>query len=185
MPGARLALFVVAAIAAGAGAVALAVFLLDDDGRGAATTGPDALTAPVAGATAPRLAGTDAVSGESVSLSDYRGQPVVVTVWASWCRPCARQAGPLARFAEKHQDAAILGIDVQDEAEAAKEFVAAARWTYPSIADPDGRLAARLGLADLPTTYFFTREHRLVATAAGYTPLVELEARFEQAKASS
>jgi thiol-disulfide isomerase/thioredoxin len=183
--GARLALFVVAAVAAGAGAVALAGLLLEDGAKGGAGTKSETSAPTLAGAPAPRLSGRDPVSGESVSLSDFRDMPLVVTVWASWCQPCRRQAGPVRRFVDKHRQTGVLGIDVQDDAAAAKDFVTEAGWTLASIADPDGRLAARLGVADMPTTYFFTRDHRLAATAAGYASLAELEAGLAAAEAIS
>jgi thiol-disulfide isomerase/thioredoxin len=183
--GTRLVLLGAAAAVVGLGALAGAGLLLGNDSSLPAGTGSQAAPeAPLAGAQAPRLAGADPVSGETVQLSSFAGKPLVVTVWASWCRQCRRQAVPLQRFAEKHRQVAILGIDVADDQAAAKDFIAAALWTHPNIADPDGRLSARLGVAELPTTYFFTRDRRLAATTPGLASLDELEAGLEQAEAA-
>ncbi|MEO8290693.1 MAG: TlpA disulfide reductase family protein [Gaiellaceae bacterium] len=174
-----------AAVAAGLGAAAAAGLLLGNEVGQRGVTGSGTVEeTPMAGSAAPHLSGTDPVSGEAVRLSDFRGRTLVVTVWASWCPQCRRQAGPMQRFADKNRETAILGIDVQDDRVAAKDFVAAAHWTHPSIADPDGRLSARLGVAELPTTYFFTRDHRLAATASGYASLEELDAGLAQAEAA-
>jgi thiol-disulfide isomerase/thioredoxin len=184
--GTRLALLGAAAAAIGLGAVAGAGLLLENDPSRPAGTASEALPeAPLAGGRAPHLAGIDPVSGETVELSSFSGKPLVVTVWASWCRQCRRQALPLQRFAEKHRQTAILGIDVADDRDAANDFITAAHWTHPNIADPDGRLSARLGVAELPTTYFFTRDRRLAASSPGVASLDELNAGLAEAEAAS
>jgi thiol-disulfide isomerase/thioredoxin len=181
------ALRILAALAAllGLGAVALAGLLLSAD-RGAAPTGRPTTTEGedevIAGAPAPRLAGTDPVTGERARLATFRGKTVVVHVWASWCLPCAEEATALARFAAAHRDAAVLGIDYQDTVSGAKAFYKRFRWRHPSIFDSDGRLAARLGLVDLPTTFFLDRRHRLVTSVAGPATRAELEDGLEEAK---
>src|SRR5439155_23768743 len=60
----------------------------------------------------PAIAGTDVVTGKHVALSQFRGKPVFVSVWGSWCYGCKAEAPTLARFVETHGSrVAFLGID--------------------------------------------------------------------------
>jgi thiol-disulfide isomerase/thioredoxin len=115
------------------------------------------------------LRGSDVLTGKEVALADFAGKPVVVNIWASWCPGCNAEAAALARFAEAHPRVAFLGIDFQDSREAAREFYARYGWEFPSIFDPDGELARRLGLRGTPTTIFLDAEHREAARIVGET----------------
>ena len=131
---------------------------------------------------APALAGVDVITGEAVSIADFAGQPVVVHVWASWCSPCAEEADALGRFAAAHPDVAVLGIDFQDDPASARRFSERFDWEHPSIADPQGELAARLALLDLPTTIFLSAEGRIVSRINAPADLAALEDGLERAR---
>jgi thiol-disulfide isomerase/thioredoxin len=115
------------------------------------------------------LSGPDVLTGETVSLADYRGKPIVINIWASWCPGCNAEARALAEFAETHPEAAFVGVDFQDSKEAARGFYEAYGWTFPSVFDPDGRIAFSLGLQGTPTTIFLDRRHREAARIVGET----------------
>jgi thiol-disulfide isomerase/thioredoxin len=116
---------------------------------------------------APPLAGTDVVTGKRLSLADYSGRVVVVNVWGAWCGGCITEAPDLARFVRRHPGVAVLGIDSEDSRSAARAFYRRFGLHHPSIFDPKGMLARRLGLQGLPTTLFLDRRHRIVATVVG------------------
>jgi thioredoxin-like negative regulator of GroEL len=86
---------------------------------------------------------------------------VVVTVWASWCAACPKQAEPLRRFVAASNRVAVLAVDTQEDAEAARAFLTANDLSLPTIADEDGHIAAKLGVRELPTTLFLTSDHRV------------------------
>ena len=111
----------------------------------------------------PAIAGLDVVTGRRVSLAQFEGKPVFVSVWATWNAGSIAQASTLGRFARAHADeVAVLGIDVEDSAGAAKAFMKRYRMDFPSIVDPIGRLGAAWG--PVPTTLVFDRRHVLVET---------------------
>lgn len=117
------------------------------------------------------LAGTDPVTGRHVDLASYRGMPVVINVWGSWCPGCNAEAADLARFARSHLNVQVVGIDTQDTSSAAKSFYRKWGWRHPSIADPKGELGARLGVQGYPTTFFLNARHQVVTQIVGATNL--------------
>jgi thiol-disulfide isomerase/thioredoxin len=117
------------------------------------------------------LAGTDPVTGRHVDLATYRGKPVVLDVWGSWCAGCNAEAADLARFGRSHPEVQLIGVDTQDSSSGAKRFYRRWGWRHPSIADPRGELAAQLGLQGTPTTFFLNARHQIVTQIVGATNL--------------
>jgi thiol-disulfide isomerase/thioredoxin len=115
------------------------------------------------------LSGPDVLTGETVSLAHFRGKPVVLNIWASWCPGCNAEARALAQFADAHPEAAFVGINFQDSKDAARGFYDAYGWTFPSVFDPEGRIAFSLGLQGTPTTIFLDSRHREAARIVGET----------------
>lgn len=115
------------------------------------------------------FSGTDPISGETVSSSDYAGTPLVIAIWASWCPGCNAEAEAFRRFVEDHPDVQAIGVNLQDTRAAARSFYERWGWTHPSVADPDGAISFSLGLQGTPTTLFTDREHRIVARIVGET----------------
>jgi cytochrome c biogenesis protein CcmG, thiol:disulfide interchange protein DsbE len=171
---------VVLALAGLAGIFAAGLMLADGNG---ATTGSNPTSGTIEVAVrAPVIAGRDLTTGETVSLERVGSKPVVLTAWASWCAPCARGAPVLAAFARRHRgDALVVGLDLQDERPDARAFHERFGWTFRSISDPDGALAAELGLGELPTTLFLGRGRLVVARVEGVPTRPELEAGLAEA----
>jgi len=121
------------------------------------------------------LSGTDPITGEAVELTAYRGKPVVINVWASWCAGCNEEAADLRRFAQKHPEAQLIGVDYEDTVSGAKRFYERWDWAHPSVFDPQGAIAADLRLRGLPSTFFLDRRHRVVTRIVGATDLAGFE----------
>jgi cytochrome c biogenesis protein CcmG, thiol:disulfide interchange protein DsbE len=110
-----------------------------------------------------------------VTLADLRGKPALINFWASWCVPCRREAPHLARFdREMKRRAQLVGVDFQDGKSDALAFVREFGWRFPNVRDPTGALAARYGLAGLPTTYLLDRRGRIARTLTGPQTLESL-----------
>lgn len=113
----------------------------------------------------------DRLSGDGRgSLADYRGQVVVLNVWASWCDPCRAESPLLQRWHERiSRDGAgtVLGVDVLDVTADARAFVREYGLTYPQLRDPDGKSLEALGVIGYPETFAIDRRGRIAAVARG------------------
>jgi hypothetical protein len=65
----------------------------------------------------------------------------------------------------------VIGVDVADTRSGAKAFYRRWSWRHPSIADPQGDLAARLAVRGLPTTFFLNARHEIVSSIVGASDL--------------
>jgi cytochrome c biogenesis protein CcmG, thiol:disulfide interchange protein DsbE len=93
-------------------------------------------------------------------MSELRGHPAVVNVWASWCGPCKREFPVLQRAAVRYgRTIAFLGVDTQDVSDDARDWLDR-RWVpYPSYEDEDGKIAHDVGVrVGIPGTVFFDRD---------------------------
>jgi thiol-disulfide isomerase/thioredoxin len=103
--------------------------------------------------------------GATVGLDDHQGKVVIVNIWGSWCGPC-REEMPGLQLVQEQTGAAVLGIDVRDERQAAADFVRDRGVTFDSIFDPPGRTLARLSgypRNTVPSTLVLDQQHRVAA----------------------
>lgn len=121
------------------------------------------------------MSGED-LDGESVSLEDYRGKPVVVTVWGSWCPPCRAEAPALAEAAAGLDGrVGFLGINVRDPAiDQAQSFVRRFEIPFASVYSPDGKallsFAGTLTPNTIPSTLVLDAQGRVAASIIGEVP---------------
>jgi cytochrome oxidase Cu insertion factor (SCO1/SenC/PrrC family)/thiol-disulfide isomerase/thioredoxin len=173
--------------------------LLDEEGRRnlrdptAPWRAPDVLTdlwrmlgVPAAHAAAPRavpVRGGPLLGGGAGALRALRGRPVVVNAWASWCDPCRAEFPILASVAAGyHGRVAFRGLDVSDDAGAARRFLAGHPLGYPSYRDDGGAIARSLApLQGLPTTFFLDARGRVTYVHTGpYTSAAALRRDVER-----
>jgi cytochrome c biogenesis protein CcmG/thiol:disulfide interchange protein DsbE len=93
--------------------------------------------------------------GGTVELAAYRGRPLLVNFWASWCAPCVAEMPDFQDFADAHGDeVALLGVNVQDAPANARAFVEELGIDYDLAVDPQGELYADVEAFGMPTTLF-------------------------------
>ena len=115
--------------------------------------------------------------GQHVSLSSYRGRPVIVNFFASWCAPCQRETPLLARYYRTARSKiTVIGIDVNDRSAAALRFVRRTGVSYPVGTDSPPRTALSYDVSGLPQTFFLNASHRIVKRVFGALTPRELAA---------
>ena len=115
------------------------------------------------------LPGPGLPAGRQVSLSDLRGRPVVLNVWASWCGPCEDEAPVLEGLWRRYRDRGVLvlGLDTQDLSSKARAFARRHGLTFPSLRDGDGDARRRFGTTGVPETFLIDREGRIALHITG------------------
>jgi cytochrome c biogenesis protein CcmG/thiol:disulfide interchange protein DsbE len=105
----------------------------------------------------------------SASLADFRGKPIVLNVWASWCTPCLKEM-PLLEKVHRRMTAAggtVLGINVQDDRVEALAFLREKGITFPSLRDRDRAYVRSFGVNAYPETFLIDRRGRIVSLFRG------------------
>lgn len=123
------------------------------------------------GKPAPALTGTD-LDGQRVSLADFRGRPVLINFWATWCTPC-RQELPMiesAYRAYRDRGFTVVAVDYKESAGAVRKLWSDLRLEPAPVLDPDGRIADAygigLGSTGLPASVFVARD----GTVSAFVP---------------
>ena len=146
------------AVALAAGAAALLAVTGGGGDDGDATTDG-------AGGVAAEFELLDGGTGE---FADYRGTPLVINFFASWCPPCVAE---MPDFEAVHQDVgddvAFLGLNMQDGPDSGRRLVEQTGITYDVGRDPDGILFQAFGGIAMPTTVFVDADGQVVEVYSG------------------
>ncbi|RKN84624.1 thiol-disulfide oxidoreductase ResA [Paenibacillus ginsengarvi] len=121
---------------------------------------------PREGSTAPDFSLTG-LDGSKVSLSDYRGKPVIVNFWGSWCEPCIREMPAIQRQYEKWKDKGlvVLGLNLDESRVTVQSFVQQTGVTFPVLFDKELRMRDRYAVRYYPTTFFIDPQGKIVKIA--------------------
>ena len=98
----------------------------------------------------------------TISLASFRGKPVVIDFWASWCWTCPRQSQRLQAALARYKGVVAVGVDTEDSASRARRWLERYRITYPSVHDGDGKVLSRWGGLPIPKIFFIDRDGKVV-----------------------
>jgi thiol-disulfide isomerase/thioredoxin len=109
------------------------------------------------------------LNGPSQKLSAFRGRPLIINVWASWCGPCRAEMASLERLAWHDQAHyfSIIGISTDDYASQAKGFLKSANATISQFIDTDLQIESMLGAKRLPLTVLVDADGRVLQKVYG------------------
>lgn len=110
--------------------------------------------------------------GGELTLSDLRGQVVVINFWASWCDPCRDEAPTLERVWREYKDRGVvfIGVDYVDVESSARAYLAEFNVTYPNGLDQGQRIARAYRIRGVPETFFIDKAGKLAPIIVGGTP---------------
>ena len=107
------------------------------------------------------LSGTT-IDGKKLSLRAFKGKPVLIHYWATWCEPCKVDIARIRELQEKYQrDIVVVGIALDGDKSSLQRFLQSKPLNWPQLYEPgglDGRLAEELGVLTLPTMLLLDKE---------------------------
>ena len=108
------------------------------------------------------------LTGEKVRLSDYRGKPVVINFWSTWCEPCKAEHDLLQQGSAFYgEDVVFLGVLYQDTPEAASAYLSERSNRFPHLLDPETRVGMDFGVSGVPESFFIDAKGRIRHKEAG------------------
>jgi thiol-disulfide isomerase/thioredoxin len=130
------------------------------------------------------------LDGKKVSLSDYKGRPVLVNFWATWCGPCKVEMPWFEEFNKQYAAQGLVILGLADDVDAGKDaIVKVARKTgvtYPILLT-DGKVQKEYapgGMDYLPMSFYVDRNGVIVEETAGLGGKDEIEAHIKKTIAS-
>ncbi|MFN8630102.1 MAG: TlpA disulfide reductase family protein [Chloroflexota bacterium] len=120
------------------------------------------------GTAAPAVEGPD-LTGTQVTLAAFKGHPVVLNFWASWCVPCRDEFPVIKAGLDKHRadGLAAIGVLFKDEPDLAKAFITDFGASWSTVIDPNGSIAAAYRITAPPQTFFVDKDGIVRAVQVG------------------
>jgi cytochrome c biogenesis protein CcmG/thiol:disulfide interchange protein DsbE len=127
-------------------------------------------------------------TGKRISLNDYKGKPVLLNFWATWCTPCKVEMPWFEEFQKKYaaQGLQVVGINEDDDAKSPeiqaqiKKVLENTGVDYTILMSDEKVANAYGGLDVLPATFYIDRNGKIVAQAIGLAPKEEAEANIQK-----
>jgi peroxiredoxin len=106
----------------------------------------------------------------SIRLSDYKGQVVYLDFWASWCAPCRVSLPLLSRLRDQlnGQGFEVVAVDVDQNPEDGRRFLASYPVSYPVASDSTGRFTSEYELIGMPSSFLIDRQGRVRFVHQGF-----------------
>lgn len=120
--------------------------------------------------------------GRSVTLSELRGQVVIVNFWASWCDPCREEAAYLEQTWRKYKDKGVvfLGVDYVDTEKAALAYINEFDITYINGPDLKTEISDAYNIKGVPETFFITKNGEVRGMHIGPLYPPDLDEKIEE-----
>ncbi|MDO3679058.1 TlpA family protein disulfide reductase [Paenibacillus ehimensis] len=137
-------------------------------------------TAAKVGAQAPAFSLTG-LDGQTYTSEQFRGKPLIVNFWASWCGPCKEEAPALVRLYERYKDRVELvavNITAKDRIESVQAFASAYGLPFPVLLDERAETAQAYRIVPIPTTYLIDRNGMIADKITGAADDAALEKKI-------
>lgn len=136
---------------------------------------------PLANGMAPDFTLTD-FDGRTVTLSELRGQVVIINFWASWCPPCREEAAYLEQTWRKYEGEGVIfiGVDWVDTEKEALAYIDEFDLTYFNGPDIGTRIAQAYNIQGVPETFYVAKDGELRGVHIGPLKSPELDQKIEE-----
>jgi peroxiredoxin len=140
------------------------------------------------GAAAPDFSSLD-LSGKKVGLSDFRGHPLLLTFWATWCTACRDEMPALQSLRDRYRAGGfeVLAVNYRETStDRMRQYLAGLNVNLESVVDPDGAIASAYGVdIGLPVNVVLDRSHGVARILIGEAPTATVQSAIEQVVAPS
>lgn len=108
--------------------------------------------------------------GDTLRLSELRGKPLIINVWASWCGPCQAEMGSLERLSKRYSGKQfnLIGISTDDDTNAAFYFLMRLGVTFNNYADKKLMMENMLGANTIPLTLLIDANGKVLKKVRGF-----------------
>ncbi|MBW3612043.1 MAG: TlpA family protein disulfide reductase [Actinobacteria bacterium] len=121
------------------------------------------------------------LNGGSASFDTYRGKPLVVNFFASWCTPCLAELPGFERVrTDLDGQVGFVGLNLKDSVRAGRRVVEQTGITYDIGRDPNGTLFQSFGAVAMPTTVFLDADGKVIDVHSGELSAVALRERIDK-----
>lgn len=110
------------------------------------------------------------MEGEQVSLSDFRGQVVLINFWATWCPPCREEKPTMEKLYERHKDdgLVVLAVNVEENGhQVVSQYLMTNSFSFPIVLDPKAVAQSQYGVFRYPESYVIGRDGIVVEKIIG------------------
>ena len=120
-------------------------------------------------------------NGETVQLADYKGGPLVINLWDTWCPPCRREMPVLESAQRQRPDVTFLFVNQAESMQSVATYLATQGLNLDNVLfDASGRLGQAVGSMALPTTLFYQPDGRLINSHLGELSQASLARAMER-----
>ncbi|MEI6131606.1 MAG: redoxin family protein [Bacillota bacterium] len=153
--------------------------------KGAKINASTSSTSPTSGPVQPVNSGNfrlNDLSGKSVSLSDFKGRPVYINFFATWCPPCRGEMPEIESLYQKYksQGLVVLAVDLQEDAATVQNFITQNGYTFNVLLDTNGETNAFYDLGSIPVSVFVDKAGNIVERQVGAMDRATMEANIKK-----
>ena len=116
-----------------------------------------------------------ALDGKVTKLSNFRGRPVLLNLWATWCPPCIEELPFLNKIQERYagRGLVVLGVAGDEKPDNVRTFIGTHPISFPILLDPEGVVGTNYGITGYPESFLIDRDGKLAAKYVGPLPLAK------------